>query len=69
MIKCSLGLQLSVWIMQVSIFSIVHINRFHCSNKVLQEYPRMPGVCKHMVLWPQSYDKNLPDVQSRTRLQ
>ena len=28
--KCSLGLQLSVWIMQVSIFSSVHINRFHC---------------------------------------
>ena len=31
MIKCSLGLQLSVWIMQVSIFSSVHINRFHCN--------------------------------------
>ena len=30
MIKCSLGLQLSVWIMQVSTFSSVHINRFHC---------------------------------------
>ena len=32
MIKCSLGLQPSVWIMQVSIFSSVHINRFHCTQ-------------------------------------
>ena len=31
MIKCNLGLQISVWIMQVSLFSSVHINRFHCS--------------------------------------
>ena len=30
MIKCNLGLQLSVWIMQVSLISSVHINRFHC---------------------------------------
>ena len=29
--KCQLGPQLSVWIMLVSIFSSVHINRFHCS--------------------------------------
>ena len=28
--KGHLGPQLSVWIMQVSIFSSVHINRFHC---------------------------------------
>ena len=30
MIKCNLGLQLSVWIMQVSLFSSVHVNRLHC---------------------------------------
>ena len=29
--KGRLGPQLSVWIMQVSIFSSVYINRFHCS--------------------------------------
>ena len=34
MIKCSLGLQPSVWIMQMSIFSSVHINRFHCNTYV-----------------------------------
>ena len=28
--KCHLGPQLSVWIMQMSLFSSVHINRFHC---------------------------------------
>ena len=33
MIKCTLGLQLGVWIMQVSLFSSVHINRFHCSHR------------------------------------
>ena len=30
MIKCHLGPPLSAWIMQVSSFSSVHINRFHC---------------------------------------
>ena len=30
MIKCHLGPQLSVWIMQVSLFSSAHINKFHC---------------------------------------
>ena len=28
--KDHLGPQLSVWFMQVSLFSSVHINRFHC---------------------------------------
>ena len=31
MIKCHLGLQLSVWIMQVS----MHIHRFHCKCAML----------------------------------
>ena len=30
--KCHLGPILCVWIMQVSLFSSVHINRFHCSE-------------------------------------
>ena len=30
MIKYHLGPQLSVWIMQVSLFSSLHINRFCC---------------------------------------
>ena len=30
MIMCHLGPQLGVWIMQVSTFSSVLINRFHC---------------------------------------
>ena len=30
MIKSHLGLQLSVWIMQISLFSSAHVNRFHC---------------------------------------
>ena len=30
--KGHLGPQLSVWIMQVSLFSSVHINRFHCTS-------------------------------------
>ena len=32
MIKCHLGPQLSDWIMQVSSFCGVHINRFHCTS-------------------------------------
>ena len=32
MIKCHLGPELSVWIMQVSSFSSIHIKRFHCIN-------------------------------------
>ena len=32
MIKCHLGPQLSDWIMQVSSFSGVHINRFYCTS-------------------------------------
>ena len=32
--KCHLGPHLSVWIIQVSIFSSVHVTRFHCSSFV-----------------------------------
>ena len=34
MTKCNLGLQLSVWIMQVSLFVSVH-TRFHCIFNIL----------------------------------
>ena len=42
MIKCSLGLQLNVWIMQVSILSSVHINRFPCMRQALIDVTSIP---------------------------
>ena len=42
MTNCRLGPQLSVWIMQASLFSSVHINRFHCT------YYHLPLVNVHI---------------------
>ena len=36
MIKCHLGPQLGVWIMQVSLFSSVYIDRFHCMRNIVR---------------------------------
>jgi len=43
MIKCNLGLQSSVWIIQVSLFFSVHINRFQCIH--IQTYTHIMQVC------------------------
>ena len=44
MVTCILGPQLSVWIMKVSLFSSVHINRFRCIEN-LQKMLRFCTMC------------------------
>ena len=49
MIMYHLGPQLGVWIMQVSTFSRVLINRFYCSKTAIQcagHFPDRKAICQ-----------------------
>ena len=57
--KCHLVPILRVWIMQVSLFSSVHINRFHCS-----EYYSCRGVKYCVCFYTQDANERLKPVPS-----